>query len=268
MESYAVLLKSESNVPAPTLAAELAKILNRPTGELTRALRERPWILIESVDAGDLDAVFEALGREGVVAKAIPELHMPHLPRSLRVREADPMKKGLFLKVAEPPCPPLVPWEEVRLIAVGEVTLAPHEEAQIYGAWRGGEASTAPSRGADATIGSAALASSRQKSKSPLLMAITTSGEQPLTLGIDAGNFSYDYLKKRMKPTSKENLKQFLRDIQKRHPTVDITPRARSWLEGEATINYRFRSLKAFAVYLRWVHQQIDERDAEEAEVE
>jgi len=268
MESYAVLLKSESNVPAPTLAAELAKILNRPTGELTRALRERPWILIESVDAADLDAVFEALGREGVVAKAVPEIHMPHLPRSLRVREADPMKKGLFLKVAEPPSPPLVPWEEIRLIAVGEVTLAPGEEAQIYGAWKGAEASSTLSRGADHTIGSAALATSRQKSKSPLLLAIMTSGEQPLTLGIDAGNFSYDYLKKRMLPTSKENLKLFLRDILNRHPTVDITPRTQAWLDGEATLNYRFRSLKAFAVYVRWIYQQIDERDAEEAEVD
>jgi hypothetical protein len=268
MESYSVLLKSESNVPAPALAAELAKILERPIGELTRALRENPWILIESVDAGDLDAVFEALGREGVIAKAVPEIHMPHLPPALRVRDADPMKKGLFLKMAEPPSPPLLPWEEVRLVAVGEVTLAPGEEDRIYGAWRGGAPSSTLSRAADTTIGSAGLKTTSQKSKSPLLMAIVAEGEEILTLGIDAGNFNYEYLKERMKPTSRENFRLLVGDILKRHPTAEVPPRTRSWLDGGRSMDHRFRSLKAFAAYIRWVLQQLDEREAEEAEVD
>jgi hypothetical protein len=209
MESYSVLLKSESNVPAPALAAELAKILERPVGELTRALRENPWILIESVDAGDLDAVFEALGREGVIAKAVPDVHMPHLPPALRVRDADPMKKGLFLKMAEPPSPPLLPWEEVRLVAVGEVTLAPGEEDRIYGAWRGGAPSSTLSRAADTTIGSAALKTTPQKSKSPLLLVIVAEGEEKLekvltdVLGLDRGSFQTEVELRAENPGSK-----------------------------------------------------------------
>lgn len=266
MESYTVILKSESNVPAPALAAELAEILERPTGELTRALREHPWILIESVDATHLDVVFAALGKEEVVAKAIPEIHMPQLLPALRVREADPMKKGLFLKVAEPPSPPFLPWEEIKLVAVGEVTLAAGEEDRVYGAWKGGESSSTPNRGAVHTIGSPAMASSRGKSRSPLLMAIVGVGEQRPTFAIDAGNFSYDYLKTRMQPTSRENLKLLLQDIKARHPAVEVPPRTESWLSGATGGDHRFRSLKAFAVYLRWVLQQIEEREAEEAE--
>ncbi len=268
MESYAVLLKSESNVPAPALAAHLAEILDRPTGALTRALREHPWILIESVDAAHLDAVFAALGKAEVVAKAIPEIHMPRLLPALRVRQADPMQKGLFLRAAEPPSPPFLPWKEIKLVAVGEVTLAAGEEDRVYGAWKGGEASSTPTRGADHTIGSAAMATTRGKSRSPLLMAIVGFGEEKPTFAIDAGNFSYDYLKTRMRPTSRENLKLLLGDIKARHPAVELPPRTEVWLSGMTGGDHRFRSLKAFAVYIRWVLQQIEEREAEEAEEE
>jgi hypothetical protein len=265
MESYSVLLKSESNVPAPTLATELAKILERPAGELTRALRQHPWILIEHVDATALDEVFEALGREGVVAKAVPDIHMPKLRPALRVRDADPVEKGLFLKVAEPPSPPVLPWDEIRLIAVGEATLAAGEEGQIYGAWKGGGGTPAASRGPTSTPGSAGLGPAKQSSKSPLLMGIITGGENPMTLAIDAGNFNYEFLKKRMKPTSRENLKLLLKAILARRPDIPITDRTRGWLEGEPASSYRFRSLKAFGVHIRWVLQGIEEREAEEA---
>ena len=39
-----------------------------------------------------------------------------------------------------------------------------------------------------------------------------------------------------------------------------------AWLAGEMGGGHRFRSLKAFAVYIRWVLQQIEEREAELAE--
>jgi len=123
MESYTVLLSREVPVSVADIAAPLARVLDRPTVEVTRGLRESPWVLLRDVPAVKLDEVFATLSAASIPAKAVPEAWLPRLPPPLAVRIADPMPKGLFLQSAEPPAPPVLPWSNLEVVSMGFVDL-------------------------------------------------------------------------------------------------------------------------------------------------
>ena len=261
METYAILLKEEGNVPAPELADKLAKILNRPTGELTRTFRERPWILMEDVLADTLDGIFEALGAANVLARAVPTVHMPHWPPALRIREADFTPKGLFLTLAESPAPPVMPWEDIRIISAGSVCLDEYEQGRIYGAWSG---VTKGMSDFDGTPGSVRMGAAKQKSKEPILAELICGSAETMRLRIDAGNFGYECLKEHMKTSSRENIRILLKNIVNRCPAALVTARTRALIAGDPTAVYRFRSLAAFKDYCRWELQTLLEQEQSE----
>ncbi len=259
METYSVLLIEEQPLPAPALAASLAAVLERPLGELTRGLREHPWILAEDVPADALDAVFEVLSREKVRAKAVPGIHMPVLPPPLRVRIADPLEKGIFLQAAQPPAPPLLPWEGLTVVSTGLLSLT-EEEA------RSGTEIQPGASGPDLTTpGSAALVSGRKRMQDHILTDLVWTEKTPMRLRIDAGTFRYDYLGKRMRPSSRENLRLLLSDIRNRAPEAWFAARTERFLDGAPTSTFRFRNLPAFESYTLWNLQAREEARLEEA---
>jgi hypothetical protein len=256
MEKYTILLSRESEIPLK-LATEIGRILDRSEAEVSRGLRDHPWVLLEEVPAVHLDSVFDLLTAEGVPAKAVPGVHMPALPPALRVRVADPLPNAFFLQVAEPPSPAALPWDRTKVVNAGRVILTPKEAGRVYAAWRG------PSAGGLETPGSAPMGGKREAPE-PFLLDLVATGEELLRLRIDAGNFNYDYLKDRMRPTSRENFRHLIEDIRQRAPNARFTRTALSFLAGEPVASHRFRSLKAFNAMSLWTLQAILEQESED----
>jgi hypothetical protein len=214
MENYTVLLSEEVSVPVTEVSAPLAAILDRTPGEVTRGIRQSPWVLLRDVPAEKLDAVFGALSAANVPARAVPESWLLQLPRPLAIRVADPMPKGLFLQSAEPPSPPVLPWDDLSVVSLGFVTIEgePH-----------------------------------------YLVDLVTVGDTPLRFRIDGLKFSHAYLKERMRPSTRENLKLFLGDVRKLAPEARFTQKTVAFLNGEVTATFRFPSVAAFDDYTQWV---------------
>ncbi len=253
MEVYSLILAEDVPVPVARIGSPIATLLDRPAGEITRLFRQRPWILLEEVPADLLDPIFEILGREGVVAKAIPETYMPVLPHPLRVRIADPMEKGIFLQAAEPPAPPLLPWNGLTVVSAGLLELTEEEAAS------GTDVQPTGASPDLTTPGSAAMAAGRKTTRDYVLVDLVWTGENATRLRIDAGRFLYDCLGDRMKPLSRENMRTLLLDIGARIPSAVVTPRTARFLEGAPTSAYRFRTLQAFEDYTRWCLQAREE---------
>ena len=249
MESYYVLLSRDVDLPVTALSPALAKALRRPAVEITRQLREQPWILLQDAPADALDAVFEVLVSENVAAKAVPEIHMPALPPATRVKYGEPLAAGLFLQRAAHPAPPTLPWSQLRIVSAGQVTLKPEE--------------TLGPEMFRTTPGSASMRG-RGKEENHLLVDLICKTEEPLRLRIDAGDFNYDYLGDRMLSSSRENLRLLLEDICARAPDVHLTSRTERLLEGQPAPEFRFRSLEAFDAHNRWVLQAVEEAELEE----
>ncbi|MHC4469697.1 MAG: hypothetical protein ACYS99_01925 [Planctomycetota bacterium] len=252
MESYLVLLGRDTDVPVTQIAGPLSKVVDRPTVEITRQLRDRPWILLEDVPATALDAVFEVLAREEVLAKAIPEMHMPAMPEPLRLRYGEPLPRGLFLQRAAPPAPAVLPWSGLKIVSAGYLPVQPGESLGV--------------ELLHDTPGSAPMGAGRKREQDMLLVDIIGAHEEPLRLRIDAREFNYDYLGDRMLSSSRENVRLLIGDIQKRAPHARFTERTEKLVSGSATAEFRFRSLVAFETYNRWVLQAVEEEALEEAE--
>lgn len=261
MELYSILLSQEAEVPAAEVASELARIIERPTSDVTRRLRDCPWILVEGVPAVSLDPIFEVLNGAGVSAKAVPEVHMPRIGPALRVREADPLPNAFFLQFAEQPLPPALQWEEVKLVSAGQVALTDSEAGEIFGAWKGfSKTGSAVSRTDAKVVGD------RPETREPFLVDLIAEGDPLVRLRIEAGNFDYDYLKGRKLPQSRANFRQLVLDIRKRASNAVFTAPTESLMAGEPTRNHRFRSLRGFGAYTRWVLQAVEEAQGTEAE--
>lgn len=242
METYTLLLSEEPKGPVLGPGPELAKILDLPPAEVTRRLRDAPWIVAESVSAAALDDVFAVLSAAGLSGKAIPDTYMPALPRALRVRNADVMPLGLFLTTAEPPSPPFVSWPDLWIVSAGSVTVLP-EEAHRHHAWDD------------------AAPAGRKKAEDHLLVDLLFRGGDEWRFRIDAGDFSYDFLKERMQPSSRENLKALLYMVRERAPKALFTARTLAFLGGEPSPAYRFRSLAGFESHNLWVRQAAEESE-------
>lgn len=257
METYAILLTEETRFAVPELAMELGRILDRPVAEVSRRLRESPWILTEGVPASMLDPIFEALSAAGVKAKAVPEVHMPLLPGALRVRTADLIPKGLFLTAAEPPAPPFLPWEALWIVSGGNVAVMPDEVHRLaVGDDIGGALGPTP--------GSMPISAGKKKAQEHLLVDFLFRDDgREWHLRIDGGDFSYDFLKEEMRPSSRENLKAVLLRIRDRAPRALFTERTLAFLAGEPSARYRFRSLAAFRTHNRWIRQAAGEAEEE-----
>jgi hypothetical protein len=250
MESYFVLLSRDEPVPATDLASPLAEVLEMPAVEITRQIRDRPWVLLDDVPATALDAVFDVLVAHGVSAKAVPEIHMPTLPEPLRLRYGEPLPKGMFLQRAAPPAPAILPWDGLRIVSAGYLPVKPDE-----------------SLGAELlpdTPGSAPMGTGSRREKDVLLVDFVGDVEEPLRLRIDAAEYNYDYLGDRMAPSSRENVRLLLADIQRHAPHARFTSRCSKLIEGSPTSDFRFRSLDAFETYNRWVLQAVEEEALEE----
>lgn len=261
---YALLLARDGRVPVTTLAQRLATALDRAPNEVTRSLRQSPWILARNVSAVALDPVFEVLSDAGVTAKAVPETWMPVLPRALRLRNADVMEKGLFLLAAEPPAPPFLPWKDLGIVSGGIVTIGEEEAHHFAGLEDSGSILTATYPGLGATPGSAPLASGRRKAEDHLLVDLLFEGAGEWRLRIDGGDFNYDFLKAEMQPSSRENLRLLLMKVRERAPEALFTDRTLAFLAGDPSASYRFRSLAAFETHDLWVLQAAREEEEEE----
>jgi hypothetical protein len=220
MENYTVLLSEEMSVPVTEISSPLATILDRTPGEVTRGIRQSPWVLLRDVPAEKLDAVFGALSAANVPAKAVPESWLLKLPKPLKVRVADPMPRGLFLQSAQPPSPPVLPWSDLSVVSMGFVTIdgEPH-----------------------------------------YLVDLVTIGDSPLRFRIDGLDFSHAYLGKRMQSSTRENLKLFLGDVRKLAADTRFTQKTVAFLNGEVTSTFRFPSIAAFDDYTQWVVEILSE---------
>jgi len=225
METYTVLLSREVRVPVPEIAVPIAEALGRAPGEVTRGLKESPWVLVRDVPAIRLDAVFDALNAARVPAKAVPEAWLPRLPPPLLVRVADPLPRGLFLQSAEPPAPPVLPWTELALVSMGLVNLGSEEH---------------------------------------YLVDLVSEGEDAIRLRVDGIDFSHDYLGPRMKSSTRENLKLFLGDVMTRAPDARFTLKTIAFMNGELTAAFRFATVPAFEDYTQWVLEEVAEEEEEE----
>ncbi len=224
MENYTVLLSREIPVPVIEIAAPLAQVLGRAPIEVTRGLRQSPWVLLRDVPAIKLDEVFAARSAANIPAKAVPEAWLPRLPPPLAVRIADPLPNGLFLQAAEPPAPPVLPWLDLEIVSMGLVNLDGEEH---------------------------------------YLVDLVTGREYSLRLRIDGIDFSHDYLGSRMASSTRENLKLFLSDIRERAPDARFTGKTMAFLGGELTASFRFPSPEGFDDYTQWALEALTEEEEE-----
>jgi len=213
MEKYTVLLSRDVPVNVTDIAAPLADVLGVPTIEVTRSLRQSPWVLLRDVPAIRLDEVFDTLSSANIPAKAVPEAWLPRLPPPLAVRIADPMPTGLFLQAADSPAPPVLPWKDLEIVSMGLVTIDGEEH---------------------------------------YLIDMVTGEEYSLRLRIDGIEFSHDWLGARMASSTRENLKRFLIDVREHAPNARFTGRTLAFLGGELTASFRFPSVEGFADYTQW----------------
>jgi hypothetical protein len=225
MENYTVLLSREIPVPVVEIAAPLAEVLDRAPVEVTRGLRQSPWVLLRDVPAIKLDEVFDALSKANIPAKAVPEAWLPRLPKALAVRVADPMPKGLFLQAAEPPAPPFLPWTDLEVVSMGLVTLSGEEH---------------------------------------YLIDLVTVEEISLRLRIDGLDFSHDWLGPRMASSTRENLKRFLFDVREHASDARFTGKTMAFLGGEMSAAFRFPSVAGFEDYTQWALEALSGEEDEE----
>lgn len=221
-----MLLSREITVPVTKIAAPLAEIVGVAPAEVTRGLRQSPWVLLRDVPAIKLDEVFAALAAANVPAKAVPEAWLPRLPTPLAVRTADPMPKGLFLQAADPPAPPFLPWADIELVSMGFVDLGGEEH---------------------------------------YLVDLVTTGENEDEVGIrlrvDGIDFKHDWLGLRMQPSTRENLKLFICEIRVRSAETRFTGKTSSFLAGDVTASFRFNSPAAFDDYTQWALEALAEAE-------
>jgi len=222
MENYTVLLSREIPVPVTEIAAPLAEVLGRAPVEVTRGLRQSPWVILRDVPAIKLDEVFAALAAANIPAKAVPEAWLPRLPPALSVRIADPLPKGLFLQAAEPPAPPVLPWRDLEIVSMGLVNLGGEEH---------------------------------------YLIDLVTGEEYSLRLRIDGIDFSHDWLGARMASSTRENLKRFLIDVRERAPNARFTGKTMGFLGGEMSAAFRFPSVAGFEDYTQWSLEALTEEE-------
>jgi len=226
MESYTVLLSREIPVPITRIAAPLAQIVGIPPAEVTRGLRQSPWVLLREVPAVKLDAVFAALAAANVPAKAVPEAWLPRLPAPLAVRVADPMPKGLFLQAAQPPAPPFLPWSELELVSMGFVDLGGEEHYLV-----------------------------------DLLARGEREDDPGVRLRVDGTDFRHDWLGARMQPSTRENLKLLIGEIRDRSPGTRLAGKTLAFLAGEVTASFRFDSAAAYDNYTQWSLEALAEEE-------
>ena len=221
-----MLLSREVPVPVTEIASNLAQITGVSPAEVTRGLRQSPWVLLRDGPAVKLDEVFAALAAANVPAKAVPEAWLPRLPAPLAVRTADPMPKGLFLQAAEPPAPPFLPWTDLELVSMGFVDL-------------GGE--------------------------KHYLVDLLARGEHEDDPGIrlraDGIDFKHDWLGVRMQTSTRENLKLLIREICDRAGGTRLTGKTASFLAGEVTAAFSFNSPAAFDDYTQWALEALSDEE-------